>query len=106
MSIVRSMNDYIKRVEAADNKLIVLDFYANWCGPCKAMDSTVKALARKYASKAVVLKVDVDKFEELTERYKVRSMPTFVFLKSNRRVASFSGADEEKLTTMLAKLVK
>ncbi|KAH8244811.1 hypothetical protein KR032_000570 [Drosophila birchii] len=106
MSSIRSMNDYWKRVEAADNKLIVLDFYANWCGPCKGMDPTVKALARKYAAKAVVLKVDVDKYDELTERYKVRSMPTFVFLKNNRRVASFSGADEDKLTTMMAKLVK
>ncbi|KAH8345247.1 thioredoxin-1 [Drosophila kikkawai] len=106
MTAIRSMNDYHKRLEAADEKLIVLDFYANWCGPCKGMDSTVKALARKYASKAVVLKVDVDKYDELTERYKVRSMPTFVFLKNNRRVGSFSGADEEKLTTMMAKLVK
>jgi len=48
----------------------------------------------------------VDKFEKLTERYKVRSMPTFVFLKNNRRVAAFSGADEYKLTNMMAKLVK
>jgi len=66
----------------------------------------VKSLARKYSTKAVVLKIDVDKFEELTERYKVRSMPTFVFLKNNRRVAAFSGADEYKLTNMMAKLVK
>ncbi|XP_017009012.1 thioredoxin-1 [Drosophila takahashii] len=106
MASVRTMNDYHKRIEAADDKLIVLDFYAQWCGPCKDMESTVKSLARKYSSKAVVLKIDVDKFEELTERYKVRSMPTFVFLKNNRRVAAFSGADEHKLTNMMAKLVK
>ncbi|XP_017065986.1 thioredoxin-1 [Drosophila eugracilis] len=106
MASVRTMNDYYKRIEAADDKLVVLDFYATWCGPCKDMESTVKALARKYSTKAVVLKIDVDKFDELTERYKVRSMPTFVFLKKDRRVAAFSGADEHKLTNMMAKLVK
>ncbi|KAI8035418.1 thioredoxin-1 [Drosophila gunungcola] len=106
MAAIRTMTDYHKRIEAASDKLIVLDFYANWCGPCKDMESTVKSLARKYSTKAVVLKIDVDKFEELTERYKVRSMPTFVFIKNNRRLASFSGADDHKLTDMMAKLVK
>ncbi|XP_016983377.1 thioredoxin-1 [Drosophila rhopaloa] len=106
MSVIRTMSDYHKKIEAASDKLVVLDFYANWCGPCKDMDSTVKSLARKYSSKAVVLKIDVDRFDELTERYKVRSMPTFVFIKNNRRVAAFSGADEHKLSNMMAKLVK
>ncbi|KAH8408981.1 hypothetical protein KR009_004801 [Drosophila setifemur] len=106
MSSIRSMTDYYKRMEVATNKLVVLDFYANWCGPCKAMDSTVKSLARKYASNAIVLKIDVDKFDDLTEKFKVTSMPTFVFLRNNRKLAGFSGADEDKLTHMMARLVK
>ncbi|KAH8332161.1 hypothetical protein KR067_001223 [Drosophila pandora] len=106
MASIRSMSDYYKRMEDANNKLVVLDFYADWCGPCKAMDGTVKSLARKYSTKAVVIKINVDKFDDLTEKYRVRSMPTFVFLKNNRKVGGFSGADEDKLTHMMAKLVK
>ncbi|XP_017051920.1 thioredoxin-1 [Drosophila ficusphila] len=106
MSSVRTMSDYYKKIESAGDKLVVLDFYADWCGPCKQIESTVKSLARKYSSKAVVIKVNVDKFEGLSERYNVRSMPTFVFLKSNHRVGSFSGADEDKLANMMSKLVK
>ncbi|EDW82339.1 deadhead 3 [Drosophila willistoni] len=105
-SAIRSMNDFYKRVEAADDKLIVLDFYATWCGPCKDMEGTVKSLARQYASKVVFIKVNVDKFDELTEKYSVRSMPTFVFLKGTRRVFSFSGADDDKLIKTVSKLAK
>ncbi|XP_030568677.1 thioredoxin-1 [Drosophila novamexicana] len=106
MSAIRSVNDFYKRIEAAENKVVLLDFYATWCGPCKEMDPMVKSLARQYASKAIVIKVNVDKFEELVEKYKVRSMPTFVFLKSNRSLGKIVGADEHKLTRMMAKVCK
>ncbi|ALC48358.1 dhd [Drosophila busckii] len=106
MSTVRSMNDFHKRMEEAENKIVLLDFYATWCGPCADMDKTVKSLARKYAGKVVVLKINVDKFEDLVDKYKVRCMPTFVFLKGNRRISSVTGADDEKLTHMMAKVVK
>ncbi|EDW71664.1 deadhead 2b [Drosophila willistoni] len=102
----RSLNDFHKRLEAADRKLVVLDFYATWCGICKEMEGTVKSLARQYAGKAVFIKINVDKFEELTEKYNVRSMPTFVFLKGMRRVSSFSGADDDKLIRTVTKLAK
>ncbi|KAH8396350.1 hypothetical protein KR222_008886 [Zaprionus bogoriensis] len=106
MSSIRSMNDFYKRMDAADDKVIVLDFYATWCGPCKDIEKTVKALARKYSDRVTVLKIDVDKFDELVEKYKVRSMPKFVFLKNNRSLGNVTGADEDKLTRMMAKVAK
>lgn len=106
MTSVRSMNDFYRRIESAGDKIILLDFCATWCGPCQDMEKTVKSLARRYDDKALVLKIDVDRFESLAEKYKVRSMPKFIFLKNNRTVGSISGADEDRLIRMMAKIAK
>ncbi|XP_023162016.1 thioredoxin-1 [Drosophila hydei] len=104
MSSIRSMNEFYKRLDASDHKLIVLDFYATWCGPCKDMDSVVKSLAHKYGSRVDIIKIDVDRFDDLMEMYNVRSMPTFVFIKNNRKMSRIIGADEHKLKQTVYKL--
>lgn len=106
MACVRSMKDFDNRMECAGDKVIVLDFYATWCGPCQDIDKLVKSLARKYSDKVTVLKINVDKFDFLVEKYKVRSMPKFVFIKNNRTLGNINGADEEKLMKMMAKVGK
>ncbi|XP_023165742.1 thioredoxin-1-like [Drosophila hydei] len=106
MTAIRNMSEFHKRFEAAEHKVIVLDFYATWCAPCKDIDKVVKALARQYASKVEVIKINVDRFEDLVETYKVRSMPTFVFIKNNRKVGRVIGADEHKLKQTLSKICK
>ncbi|KAH8400387.1 hypothetical protein KR215_011294 [Drosophila sulfurigaster] len=106
ITTIRSINDFNKRIDSADGRVVVLDFYATWCGPCKEIEKTVKSLARQYEGKVIFLKVNVDKYDELVQRYKVRSMPTFVFLKGARRLGSVIGADEHKLVKMLAKVGK
>ncbi|KAH8264705.1 hypothetical protein KR044_001818 [Drosophila immigrans] len=106
VTTIRSINDFNKRIDSAEGQVVVLDFYATWCGPCKEIEKTVKSLARQYAGKVIFLKVNVDKYEELVEKYKVRSMPTFVFIKGNRRLGSIIGADEHKLVKMLSKVAK
>ncbi|XP_030378843.1 thioredoxin-1 [Scaptodrosophila lebanonensis] len=106
MTAIRSINDFYKRLEAADRKLVVLDFYATWCGPCKDMEKTVKRMATQHSGKAVIIKINTDKYDELSEKYKVNSLPTFVFIKNNRRVGKFSGADEDKLVRMMSQLAK
>ncbi|KAL7743777.1 hypothetical protein ACLKA6_016836 [Drosophila palustris] len=106
LSTIRSVNDFHKRIDGAENKIVVLDFYATWCGPCKEIEKLVKSLSRQYADKALFLKINVDKYDELVTKYKVRSMPTFIFIKGNRRLGSIVGADEHKLVHMMAKLAK
>lgn len=106
LTTIRSVNDFHKRIEAAENKIVLLDFYATWCGPCKDIEKTVKSLARQYAGKVIVLKINVDKYVDLVEKYKIRSMPTFIFLKGNRRLGCVVGADEHKLVHMIAKVAK
>ena len=100
---IRTFAEFDKKISAAGDKLVVLDFYATWCGPCKDMDPVVRSLERKY-SDVIVLKINVDKFEDIAEKYKVRSMPTFVFLRNKKKISSFSGADERTLATKFSKL--
>ena len=62
--------------------LLVVDFWADWCGPCKMLGPVIEKLAELYDGKAVVGKVNVDDEPELAQRFGVMSIPTVVFLKS------------------------
>ncbi|XP_017057186.1 thioredoxin-1-like [Drosophila ficusphila] len=97
---------YKKTIESSGDKLVVLNFYADWCDSCMELEGTVKALARKYSSKAVIIKIDEDHFVNLAERYKIDIIPTFIFLKKKHRLASYSGTNKIMLTRMMARLVK
>ena len=85
----------------------MVDFWAAWCGPCKVMGPIVEELAVEYAGKAVVGKVDVDANRELSEQYKVMSIPTILFFKGGQVVDTSIGAVEKnvleaKLNALLA----
>ncbi|XP_005182638.2 thioredoxin-1 [Musca domestica] len=97
VSIIKNTEDFEKKLANAGDKLVILDFYATWCGPCKEMDPHIRKLTQKYKDQAIVLKINVDKFNEISDYYKVKSMPTFVFIKNKKRLSSFAGADDEML---------
>ncbi|KAM7351444.1 deadhead [Cochliomyia hominivorax] len=106
VSTLKSATDFEKQIANAGDKLVVLDFYATWCGPCKEMDPHIRKLVKHYKDRAIVIKINVDKFHDICDYYKVRSMPTFVFIKNQKRVSSFAGADAKLLTQKMASLVK
>lgn len=64
----------------------MVDFWADWCGPCKMLSPTVEALAGQYDGKVLVGKVNVDEEPELARRFGVMSIPTVVFLKNGQEV--------------------
>ncbi|MFQ7039472.1 MAG: thioredoxin family protein [Barnesiella sp.] len=61
------------------NKPALVDFYATWCGPCKALGPVLEELAGKYKDKIYIYKVDVDKEEELSDIFKIRTVPTLLY---------------------------
>ncbi len=84
----RSTFDEIVR----ESKVPVLtDFWASWCGPCKAAAPEVRALAQEMSGKAVVLKVNTEEHGELAARFRIQSIPTFVVLRDGEVVSQRSG---------------
>ena len=69
-----------------EGKLMMVDFWAAWCGPCRMLAPMVDDLAAQYEGKAVVGKVNVDEEQELAIRYGVMSIPTVIFFKDGKEI--------------------
>ena len=90
-----SSNFYKTIIEATTP--VFVDFYATWCMPCKMMAPVVEGLARKYAGKLLVGKVDVDRNGQLAMKYQTMSVPTFIIFKSGKPVDRVLGAVGSRL---------
>ncbi len=73
-------------------QVTVVDFWAQWCGPCRAIAPIIEELADEYAGTAQVGKVDVDSNQELAMQYSIRSIPTILILKNGEVVEKHVGA--------------
>lgn len=71
---------------------LVVDFWAQWCGPCKAISPIIEELANEYEGKANIGKVDVDENDDITARYGIRNIPTILFFKNGELVDKQVGA--------------
>lgn len=71
---------------------VLVDFYADWCNPCRMMAPVVERLAEKYAGKVKVGKCNVDENMQLAQRYRVSSIPAFIIFKNGKPEASCVGA--------------
>ena len=85
---------------------VLIDFYADWCGPCKMMGPVVAKLAEEFDGKVKIGKINVDEQQELAQKYGVMSIPYFAFIKDGNLVSSEMGAVSkdklvEKINAML-----
>ncbi|KAI3521943.1 hypothetical protein L1887_11419 [Cichorium endivia] len=83
-------------------KLVVVDFTASWCGPCRVIAPILADLAKKMPH-VTFLKVDVDELESVAQEYEVEAMPTFLFLKEGKIVDKVVGAKKDELTGCVEK---
>lgn len=74
------------------DKLVVLDFWAEWCGPCRQITPIIAELSKEYENKAVIGKVDVDGNTEITSKFSIRNIPTILFIKNGNLIEKLVGA--------------
>ena len=85
-------------------KLVVIDFWATWCGPCRALGPIIEELAKEYKDKVVICKCDVDSEKELAMKYQVMSIPRVVFIKDGEIKDIHSGYRENDKAVLAAKI--
>ncbi|RZT57351.1 putative thioredoxin [Sphingomonas sp. BK036] len=95
-------------VEPSMTKLVIIDFWAEWCGPCKALTPTLEKVAADYADKGVVLaKVDTDKNQFIAAQFQIKSIPTVYAMFQGQLVADMTSArTESQLRVLLDQLLK
>ncbi|MBP7533369.1 MAG: thioredoxin [Chitinophagales bacterium] len=91
MALELTDSNFQKTVLDSD-KLSMVDFWAVWCGPCRAVAPVVEQLAHEYKDKVVIGKVDVDNNPEVAMQYGIRSIPTILFIKGGKVVDKQVGA--------------
>ena len=76
---------------------VVVDFWAEWCGPCRMLGPTLEQLSEEFDGKAQVGKLNVDENQETAAKYGIRSIPTVLFFKEGELVEKFTGVAEKKV---------
>src|SRR5574344_1960028 len=94
MALEVNDSNYSEVVEK-EEKLVVLDFWAQWCGPCRQIGPIIEELAEEYSGKVVIGKVDVDASSEITSKFSIRNIPTVIFLKGGQIVDKLVGAQSK-----------
>ena len=72
--------------------VVVVDFWAAWCGPCRMVAPTIEELAKEYAGKIKVGKLNTDENSDIASKYKIMSIPTIMFFKDGQKVDQIVGA--------------
>jgi len=81
-----------ERVIAETTLPVLVDFYADWCGPCRAMAPAIDELARTSAGQALIAKLDTDASQKIAARFQIRGIPTVIVFRNGREVRRQSGA--------------
>jgi len=89
-----NVNDFDQEVMSSD-RLVVVDFWAQWCGPCKILSPIMDNLSETFEGKVKIAKVNVDEQPELTTKFKIMSLPTILFFKDREIIEKIAGMRNE-----------
>ncbi|XP_040566629.1 thioredoxin-2 [Lepeophtheirus salmonis] len=97
---IKDLSSFNSQLSEAGTKLVVVDFFATWCGPCKVIAPQIEEWA-KSMDDVVFIKVDVDEAEDVAQHYNITAMPTFMLFKETKKVADLMGANVTKLEELI-----
>ncbi|KAF9355873.1 hypothetical protein BGX26_006023 [Mortierella sp. AD094] len=100
MKNISSQAEFNSQLSSAGSRLVVVDFYATWCGPCKTLAPILEGLERKHTS-TIFAKIDVDQAQDCAKQYNVSAMPTILFFKNRSEVGRVVGADVGKIQSLI-----
>ncbi|KAM4808617.1 thioredoxin-like [Rhinophrynus dorsalis] len=100
---IENLDEFKKVLAEAGGKLVVVDFTATWCGPCKMIAPFFASLSDKYTD-VVFIKVDVDDAQDVASHCEIKCMPTFHFYKNGDKIHEFSGANQASLEQKVVEL--
>ena len=83
---IESKEEFDNLIASSGSKLIIVDFHAEWCPPCKAMKPVFEEIAKEFEGKAIFVKVDVDVADEISAACEISCMPTFQYFKNGQKV--------------------
>lgn len=106
MENIKDYQQYLKGYDYTGKTPVVIDFYATWCGPCRAMAPMLQRLAQEYEGRIKVLKVDVDKNQALAAAANIMSIPTlFLINKDGDIERQVGGMPYQQLTTLAERII-
>lgn len=83
---IENETDFYDKLSSAGELLVVVDWFATWCGPCQKTNPKVQLLAETYKDKIMILKVDTDKCRDLKLKHRIEYVPTFIFFWNGERL--------------------
>ncbi|ERG99324.1 MAG: thioredoxin [Haloquadratum sp. J07HQX50] len=99
---ITSESEFEKTISSYD--IVLVDFYADWCGPCKMLEPTVESIAE--STRAAVAKVDIDQHQQLAQQFQVRGVPTLLLFENGETVEQIVGVrDEPTLRSLIEQYV-
>ena len=98
-------NNFEEEIKNTD-KLVLVDFFATWCGPCKMLVPIISEISEEYSDRVKVCKVNVDENNELAMKYNIVSIPTLIFFRHGKIVETTIGfSSKSELVNIINKLI-
>ena len=107
MAIVDASDDSFEQDVLKSTQPVLVDFWAQWCGPCKALAPTLVELDQEIGTKVKVVKVDIDRNRQVASQYGVRSIPTLILFDKGQAISTkVGGMPKSKLQEWIQQTVK